>query len=326
MKYNCLGKTQLKVSEISLGCWALGGLNWSNGHANGWANVEETDIQQAVDYALEQGVNHFDNADVYGNGTAERLLAKVLGKRSSQVIIASKVGHFKGTAAHAYEPLHIRQQCEQSLLNLKRDYLDIYYFHHGNFGPADCYLPEAVAMMRQLQQEGKIRVIGLSAYSTQDFLRLVPVIKPEVIQSWAHIMDDKFIAEKTLVRQLMEKEQISFIAFSPLNQGVLLDKYSAANPPQFANGDHRSQSPKFGAVELAALAPRLRELKQRFGDSTADLARVALQYVLYHPVVASVIPGFRNLQQVQMNLAASGQPLTAQEFLDIQKIFQKTTN
>ena len=139
MKYRKIGTTEVEVSEVSLGCWTMGGLNWVNGNPNGWANVDEDEIIAGIKTALDAGVNHFDNADVYGNGRAERMLARALtklGVKSESVVIATKIGHFPGTAAHAYESAHIRHQCEQSLINLERDYIDIYYFHHGWFGAA----------------------------------------------------------------------------------------------------------------------------------------------------------------------------------------------
>ena len=113
MKMRELGASGIPVSEISLGCWTLGGLNWVNGVPNGWANVDEEEAIGAIHLALDEGVIHFDNADVYGNGRAERMLAKALRGRSEDVVIATKVGHFPGTAVHAYEPQHIRHQCEQ---------------------------------------------------------------------------------------------------------------------------------------------------------------------------------------------------------------------
>ena len=97
MKYRTLGATDVKVSEISLGCWTMGGLNWVNGSPNGWANVDEDEITKAIKLAIDKGVNHFDNADVYGNGKAERMLARVLkrlGLKSTDFIIATKIGHF----------------------------------------------------------------------------------------------------------------------------------------------------------------------------------------------------------------------------------------
>ena len=163
MKTRRLGTSDIEVSEISLGCWTMGGLNWVDGRPNGWADVNEDEITAAIKKAVDAGVNHFDNADVYGNGRAERMLARVLkklGLKSEDFIIATKVGHFPGTAAHAYEPAHIRHQCEQSLINLQRDYIDIYYFHHGSFGE---HLEEAAAVMDALVNEGKVRIKGQSA-------------------------------------------------------------------------------------------------------------------------------------------------------------------
>jgi myo-inositol catabolism protein IolS len=321
MRYRRLGQSDIEVSEISLGCWTMGGLNWVNGEANGWANVDEGEVKRAIDHALDQGVNHFDNADVYGNGKAEQMLARILGDRSKKLTIATKVGWFPGTAAHAYEPAHIRHQCEQSLINLKRDVIDLYYFHHGFFGPQDLYLDGAVETMHKLKKEGKIRLIGQSAYSNDDFTRVVPKVKPDVLQSWAHIMDDQFIREGTPVRKLMDEKKMSFVAFSPLNQGLLLGKFDPKNPPKFESGDHRLGDKRFTTETLEWLQPKIEKLKSRFGSDVKDLARVALQYLLANPVVACVIPGFRNLNQAQVNLSGQDKPLSAEDVAYIRQVF-----
>ncbi len=303
MKYRKLGKSDVEVSEISLGCWTMGGLNWVNGVPNGWANVDENEIKDAVNYAIDKGVNHFDNADVYGNGRAERMLARVLGDRTKEFVIATKVGWFPGTAAHAYEPQHIRHQCEQSLKNLNRDYIDLYYFHHGNFGENDEYLDGAVEVMNKLKEEGKIRLIGQSAYSHEHFQKLVPKVKPDVLQSFSSAIDDRFVRDGSPTRKLLDENQISFVAFGPLSQGLLLDKYDKNNPPKFEEGDHRKNQERFTPENLAKLEPKLAKLKDKFGASVEDLARMALQYLLHYKVVGAVIPGFRNLKQVKSNLA-----------------------
>lgn len=310
----------MKVSEVSLGCWTMGGLNWVNGQANGWANVDEGEVSAAIKVAVDAGVNHFDNADVYGNGRAERMLArclKRLGLRSENFVIATKVGHFPGTAEHAYEPLHIRHQCEQSLRNLGREYLDIYYLHHGDFGPDDRWLRDAAETLDALVREGKVRLKGQSAYSVADFLKAVPVVKPTVLQSWAHALSPEFIKPGPL-QELMAAHDLSFVAFSPLAQGILLDKFDPENPPQFEEGDNRRNSGRFTAEKLRALKPSLAALKQRFGSTTEALAAVALRYVLNHPRVACVIPGFRNAKQVACNLAAETRALSPEdiEFVD----------
>ncbi len=321
MKYRKLGKSDIEVSEISLGCWTIGGLNWVNGMPNGWANVDEKEIAEAINYAIDKGVNHFDNADVYGNGRAERMLARILGKRTNKFIIATKIGWFPGTAAHAFEPSHIRHQCEQSLINLKRDYIDLYYFHHGHFGDNDEYLDDAIEVMYKLRDEGKVRLIGQSAYSNEDFQKLIPTVKPDVLQSFANAMEKIFIADGSSTRKLMEENKISFVAFRPVGQGLLLDKYHKDNPPKFGDGDHRRGLERFSAEKLAELAPKMEKLKIKFGSSVEDLARMALQYLLHYKFMGAVIPGFRNLPQVKVNLSAMDEPLNDEEFEFINKVF-----
>ncbi|MDD5230173.1 MAG: aldo/keto reductase [Candidatus Marinimicrobia bacterium] len=321
MQYRKIGDSDLRVSEISLGCWTLGGLNWVNGVPNGWENVDETEAIAAINFAIDQGVNHFDNADVYGNGRAERLLAKALGTRNKEVIIATKVGYFAGTAAHAYEPQHIRHQLEQSLVNLKREYVDIYYFHNANFGNNDMYLDDAVAMMYRLKDEGKLRVLGLSARSDAEFARFIPKIKPTVLQGQASILNDHFVREENPVWNLMKERNMSFVAFSPLEQGLLLNKYRYDRRPDFKEGDHRKRSPRFDPKNLIRLKPKMEKLVARFGNDTKELARVALQYLLFQEVVAAVIPGFRNQAQVINNLAGADQPLTQVEIAFIRATF-----
>ncbi len=322
MKYRKLGKSDIEVSEISLGCWTLGGLNWVNGDPNGWANVNEGEVKEAINYAIDNGVTHFDNADVYGNGRAERMLARILDTRINDFIIATKIGWFPGTAAHAYEPQHIRHQCEQSLKNLNRDYIDLYYFHHGDFGENDKYLDDAIEVMYKLKEEGKIRLIGQSAYSHSDFSKLIPKVKPEVIQSFSSAMDDRFLQEGTPTRKLLDENNISFVAFGPVAQGLLLDKYDKNNPPKFEAGDHRKDSDRFSKENLAKLEPILDKLKSKFGSSIEDLSRAALQYLLHYNEVGCVIPGFRNLKQVKSNLSGQDKPLTNEEFSYIRELFK----
>jgi aryl-alcohol dehydrogenase-like predicted oxidoreductase len=322
MKYRTLGNTSVKVSEISFGCWTMGGLNWVNGSPNGWADVNEDEITAGIKAAVDAGVNHFDNADVYGNGRAERMLTRVferLGVKNTDYIIATKIGHFPGTATHAYEPAHIRHQCEQSLMNLKRDYIDLYYLHHGDFGPNAQYLPGAADALDRLVKEGKIRLKGQSAYSEADFARAVPVVKPAVLQSWANALDDHFIRPGSPVEALMRKEGISFVAFSPLAQGRLLDKFDPKNPPQFEPGDHRRGNKAFGAEEIEKLKPKLEKLKKRFGPATEDLAAMALNYLLSFERVACVIPGFRNERQARCNLAAAGRMFSSDDVKFVQE-------
>jgi aryl-alcohol dehydrogenase-like predicted oxidoreductase len=319
LNYRTLGRTNIRVSEIGFGCWTMGGPNWStaNGQPIGWADVNEDEVVAGIKVGLDAGVNHWDNADVYGNGRAERLLAKCfkkLGVKRGSQIIATKVGHFAGTAPHAFEPRQIRNQCEQSLRNLGVDAIDIYYFHHGSYvgpgydGQPHDYLQEAAATMHTLVKEGKVRAVGQSAYSDEDFERAIPVLKPDVLQSKANMRYDPFIRPGSRLQALMRQHGCTFVAFGPLDQGILLDKFDPENPPKFAEGDYRNQRKDMLPDALRTLKPKMQQLKNRFGPTTEALASAACRFVLGHDHVCSTIPGFRNARQAACNLKAASDP------------------
>ena len=313
-----------EVSEISFGCWTMGGLNWVNGSPNGWADPDEEEIVAGIRVGLDAGVNHFDNADVYGNGRAERMSARAvhrLGVKSTDLILATKVGYFPGTAEHAYEPVHIRHQCEQSLINLRREYLDLYYFHHGDFGENDRYLAGAVEMMNRLVAEGKVRYVGLSAYSVADFVRLVPTVKPHVLQGAANALHDESHSHRLAGTGTHGTARTRPRRFSPLGRGRLLNKYDPARPPQFEPGDSRRDNEGFTA-DAGPPKPKLDKLATRFGGSAEQLAAVALQYVLAHPRVACVIPGFRNPKQAAINVAAEKFTLCEEDLAFLRETLQ----
>jgi aryl-alcohol dehydrogenase-like predicted oxidoreductase len=331
MEHRPVGATGIKVSVIGFGCWTMGGPNWSvaNGQPIGWADVNEAEILAGIKAGLDAGVNHWDNADIYGNGRAERLLAScfaTLGVARDSQVIATKVGHFKGTAPHAYDPAHIRHQCEQSLRNLRTDHIDIYYFHHGTYvGPGydgrdHDYLHEAAATMHALVKEGKVRAIGQSAYTDEDFERAVPVLRPHVLQNKANLRYPDFIKSGSRCRRLCEQHGCTFVAFGPLDQGILLDKFDPANPPAFEPGDYRANRKDFTQETLGGVRSKLAQVRARFAshaapgtpEDTAFLSSIASRWVLSHPQVCSAIPGFRNASQASCNVrAATDAPMSA---------------
>lgn len=319
MEYRVLGRSGLRVSDISLGCWAIGGPSWRDGDPVGWSGNDDKQSLAGLRRAHELGINHFDSADVYGDGHSERLLGQFLREvPRDSVVIASKVGWFRGTAPNAMQPLHIRHQLEQSLLNLGTDYLDLHYFHNTNFGPDDLYLAEAADTMRDLQKEGKIRVIGQSAYSVGDFLRVCPTTRPDVLQFNYNAPGNGFDAPKGTPDgdffAWAEKQNLGLVLFGPLRQGLLLDKFDPENPPQRGDGDIRAGNGGFSREGLLAMRAKLQPIKQRFGGEVDDLIRVALQFALYRSPLACVIPGFKNPAQVEGNASASGKPLSQEDF------------
>ena len=342
MRYRELGRTGINVSEIGFGCWTMGGPNWStsNGQSIGWADVNQEDVLAGIRRGLDAGVNHWDNADIYGNGRAERLLASCfqrLGVKLQQQVIATKVGHFTGTAIHAYDPRHIRNQCEQSLRNLRVECIDLYYFHHGSYIGAGYdalgrivhdhdYLHEAADTMHTLKREGKIRAIGQSAYSDDDFERSAPVLKPDVLQTKANLRFDDFIRAGSRCQALMEKHECTFVAFGPLDQGILLDKFDPDRPPAFEPGDYRTNRKDFSPDSLRSLRAKLARVRERFnipaGDATEALSSIASRWVLAHDRVCSSIPGFRNERQAASNLkAATDNPLSPEDVTWLRDLF-----
>lgn len=305
----------------------MGGPNWStaNGQSIGWAQVDESEVLAGIKAGLDAGVNHWDNADIYGNGRAERLLGwafRKLGVKRETQVIATKVGHFKGTAPHGYDADHIRNQFRQSLRNLGTDYIDIYYFHHGTYvGPGyetetHDYLPEAAAVMHDLVKQGKVRLIGQSAYSDDDFARAIPVLRPHVLQNKANLRYADFIRPGSRLQGMMKEYNCSFVAFGPLDQGILLDKFDPHKPPQFEPGDYRTSRKDFTPETLMLVREKLGKVASRFGaagrPTIETLSSVAQRWVLSHEHVCSTIPGFRNVNQAVCNVAAAkDEPMSA---------------
>ncbi len=335
MRFRPIGTTSIRVSEIGFGCWTMGGPNWSTstGQPIGWADVNDDEVLAGIKVGLDAGVNHWDNADVYGNGRAERSLAaafKKLGVKRDDQVIATKVGHFKGTAPCAYEARHIRSQCEQSLLNLRTDHVDIYYFHHGTYTGPDYegrerdYLAEATATMHSLRTEGKVRAIGQSAYTVEDFERAVPVLRPDVLQNKANLRYDEFIRPGGRMQALMKAHGCTFVAFGPLDQGILLDKFDPDRPPKFEAGDYRAGRKDFNPETLLAVRKKLGRVKERLGisaptseaDTTALLSSLACRWVLAHESVCSTIPGFRNARQAACNVRGAIDPPLSREDME----------
>ncbi len=329
MRYRDIPRTDIRVSEVGFGCWTIGGPNWSTstGQPIGWADAPFDDCLAGVKAGLDAGVNHWDNADVYGNGKAERILARcfaALGVNRGEQVIATKVGHFRGTAANAYEPSHIRRQCEQSLKNLRTDRIDLYYFHHAAFTGEDDdarehdYLYEASATMHALVKEGKVRAVGQSAYSEDDFARVVPVVKPHVLQAKANLRVQEMIRPGSRLQDLMRRHECAFVAFGPLDQGILLDKFDPEHPPRFGEGEYRANRKDFNPDTLRTVRKKLDQVRARFkiparaasptSEDTAALASIACRWILAHEHVRSVIPGFRNAGQARCNVRAGSDP------------------
>jgi aryl-alcohol dehydrogenase-like predicted oxidoreductase len=147
-------------------------------------------------------------------------------------------------------------------------------------------------------------------------------VKPAVLQSWGNALRPNFIKPDSIVGRLLAEYKMSFVAFSPLQQGILLDKFDPEYPPQFEEGDIRRTDSRFKPEHLRRLKPKLAHLKSSFGATAEELASMALRYVLNHPNVACVIPGFRNERQVACNLGVVNRQLSADDVAFIDRALQ----
>ncbi len=213
-----------------------------------------------------------------------------------------------------------------SLSNLGTDYVDIYSFHNFHFREHDEYLYDAIEMLKRFQAEGKIRCIGLrgphdyapsrkergdkTERKYERFLTTAALVKPEVIQVRYNMISPTFDKQESDIFAWAEQHNVGVVINKPLGQGLLVGKHDPNDAPLFRPGDHRRQKRWFNSEGLRILQKRLAPIKMRFGSTTGDLVRVALQYCLARSPRAVVVPGFKNPQQVAMNLAASGQPLS----------------
>ena len=324
--YRTLGKSGLKVSEIGLGCWAIGGPSFSDdGFPNGWTGNNDVESKVALHRAYELGVNHWDTADVYGRGHSERLIGQVFqeGVKRDQIVLATKVGWFKGTAAQAFDPLHIRHQLEQSLKNLQTDYVDIYYFHNPFFGDNNIFLEQAVAEMQRLKQEGKIRVIGQSAYDFDKFVQLLPITRAEVLQLPYNALKSPFDSPEKNIFKWADSHDLGLVLFGTYAKGLLLDKYDPQNPPQFERGDIRNNYEDFKTEFIKRLKPALLKIEKRFGAGPQTLALVCNQYALSKSRHAVVIPGFKNADQMEINTTTMAKPLQPADLEFITSVFSE---
>jgi len=322
MLLNTIEHHGIRLSSVGIGTWAIGGPYWTEDEPTGWGGpLDDDDSVAGLSLALQGGLFHVDTADVYGYGRSERLVRSAIMNSSKEITIASKVGFVGSSAPNVYTKENIRFQLEQSLRNLGRDQIEIYYIHHCDFGDNDQYLQEATAEILKLKREGKIKSIGLSGYSASDLIRVASILKPDFIQSWASIEHREFIHPDGHLAKFMSANDIKFIAMMPFGQGRILGKYNPNSPPQFEHGDNRIGNPEFQAESLKEFEPRINQLKERFGASPDQLILPSLGFLLDHDVVASVVPGFRNSNQVKGILKAAEKSFSTEDREFIERVF-----
>ncbi|MFQ6613660.1 MAG: aldo/keto reductase [Fidelibacterota bacterium] len=314
-----LGRTRARVSAVSLGTWSYGGENKAGGQAVGWAGQRDDDSRKALIQAWENGINHWDTADVYGNGRSETVIGSVWDTvPREEIFLATKVGWDKGGYEYYYHPEMIRKHVEQSLKNLRTETVDLYYLHHCNFGNHGEVLEAAVETLRQFRDEGKIRFIGLSDWFSEKIMRFIETVDPDVVQPYRNVMDDTYAASG--LKQWVEDHRLGVCFFSPLKHGLLTGKYR--EPQVFPDGDFRQGVAEF---QDAALLKKIRAnrsaLEKRFSDHPFPVLHGLVDALLTDVPTGCVLLGQRHPRQVAA-AASLGSPLTSEEAAWVQSLFR----
>ena len=317
-----LGRTDTEVSSISVGTWGHGGAKSVRGRPVGWSGHDNRQATAALRRAYELGLNHWDTADAYGDGQAESLIGALWEDIArDDVFLASKVGWDPGPHRHFYDPQQIRRQLARSLSLLRTDRIDLYYFHHCNFGPGDRYLDEAIELFRRFQAEGKIRFIGLSDWKSSRVTRYAPRIDPDVVQPYRNVVDDTY--RSSGLQKWVEAHDTGVAFFSPLKHGLLTGKHE--RPPDFEEGDHRSAIPEFQNPEALAHYRHCREeLQSRFGGQPEPVLHALVGALLADTPTGCALVGLRRPEHAEA-AAAAGESLSSEDARWVRDLYGKSS-
>lgn len=317
MKYRELGNTGMMISEVSFGTWAIGGA---------WGKTNDEDALSALEYAIDQGVNFFDTADVYGDGHSEELLAKATAGKEDEIYIATKFcrqGDIADPQNYSYET--VKSYCEDSLRRLNRDTIDLFQIHC----PATEILKEGSVfkVLDQLKEEGLIRHYGVSVESIEEGLICLEYPNVASLQVIFNMFRQKPLEE--LIPKAYQ-QGVGIITRVPLASGLLTGKFTAKT--QFAEDDHRKFNENGEAFNVGEtfsglgfqkgveLSDQLTWIK----EGRPSMASAALRWILDAKEISCINPGFRNVKQVKQNLEAlDTKSFTEDEKLKIKNFYKE---
>jgi len=295
MRHRKFGNTDLLVSEIGFGGWAIGGGAMIGNTSIGWGDVDDIVSKQAIHAALDAGINFFDTADIYGLGHSENIIGEVI-RNNSNVLIATKVGNVAKDDQFTidYSKEHILNACENSLKRLRRERIDYYQLHSARLNHLK--EDECIEAMQELQKAGKIRYWGLSLNTFDPFPESDYLIQNNLGQGFQLVLN--ILNQKALpIAKKANENGYGIIARMPLQFGLLTGKFSTDST--FAVNDHRHNrlTKEVIAASTRALAP-VWELCNKYRVTKTELA---LSYVLSYSDVSTIIPGIRTPEHVAQN-------------------------
>jgi aryl-alcohol dehydrogenase-like predicted oxidoreductase len=299
MKKKLLGKSKVEISEIVLGCWAMGG--------EFWGGTDDEKSINAIRAAFDLGITTLDTAEAYNKGYSERVIAQALKGIKNDVVISSKVA-----SSHlAYD--QVIEACERSLVNLNRDYIDIYFLHWPSREGVP--LEETMKAMDKLKKDGKIKCIGLSNFGKDSFelaksITEVDAYQPPYNLLWRGI-------DKEMLPYCIEND-IGVMPYSPIAQGLLTGKFSLGH--QFPEGDTRGRTPLFQPENMKRALILVEQLKPFAEKYDKTLAQLSMRWVMQVSGITAPIVGGRNAKQVKENVGAVGWAIEDSDFEKIDEL------
>jgi len=298
MNYRSLGKTNFKVSEISLGTWQVGG-KWGSG-------FDDKIAENIINTAIDEGVNFIDTADVYENGLSEAAVGRVVRNRKEKVYVATKCGRqINPHVDEGYTPKALRKFVEASLKNTGLERLDLIQLHCP---PTDTYYrPEIFGLFDDLKKEGKIANLGVSVEKVEEGIKAMQYDNVTTVQIIFNLFRQR---PAELFFREAEKNNVGIIVRVPLASGLLTGKFDKNT--SFDKEDHRNfnrdgeafdKGETFSGVDFEKGIEAVNELNALFPD-VDNLAPIALQWILNHPEVSTIIPGASKEEHLLSNLSA----------------------
>lgn len=297
MQYRKFGNTDLLVSEIGFGAWAIGGGAMIGNTAIGWGDADDAVSVKAIGAALDAGINFFDTADIYGLGHSENLLGKTIGNRKD-IIIATKAGNVSRNEQFTvdYSKKYILEACESSLKRLQRDVIDYYQLHTARM--QHLQNGECIEAMQQLEQQGMIRHWGISLNTFDPLPEADFFIENKIGNGFQLVLN--LLNQKTLpLLKTSGENGYGVIVRMALQFGLLTGKFDKG--ANFSDNDHRKNRLTKEIINACnnALKP-VWALCEKYNCSKTQLA---LSYILSYPEVSTIIAGIRTAEQVQQNTA-----------------------
>jgi aryl-alcohol dehydrogenase-like predicted oxidoreductase len=314
METRKLGNSDLKITPVGFGAWALGGAGWEFA----WGAQDDADSISAIHRALELGVNWIDTAAVYGLGHSEEVVARALKDwRGPRPYVSTKCvlrWDEKGKISQVFSADSIRRECQDSLRRLQVETIDLYQIHWppADSGPA---LEEAWQTLAAFKKEGKVRWIGVSNFNVEQLERAGKIAPVTSLQPPYSLIRRKIENE---ILPFCEKYGIGVIVYAPMASGLLTGAMTRERAAALPPDDFRSRNPEFSEPRLTknlAFVERLRQVGARHGRSPGE---VAVAWTLSHPAVTGAIVGARNAKQAEGVMRAGELKLSREEIAEIE--------